>query len=242
MGHEKGYTTKVYSETKADMRESWTHRCSQTNCQSSTGRVQMCPCVMAGGTEMCEEDGWRRNDDKKDSYHSLSSSPGNFSVTSCHHLVTLCPRHPVTSPLSNRACQSIVMWPGSPLTFCFFNTRYREKSWSTGGRAVVSGHAYLPRSQATINATWPVDLWQSVILCVQTPFPLAITNRTNRLDKHTQMLSLQKFQFLHVFVWVIQDMCCLWVWGTELCILWAKQNIFYLLMEEWKEKKAPFWV
>ena len=35
---------------------------------------------------------------------------------------------PVTSPLSNRPCQSVVMHLGSPLTLCFFNTRYREKN------------------------------------------------------------------------------------------------------------------
>lgn len=126
--------------------------------------------------------------------HSLSSSPGNFAVTSCHHLVTLCPRHPVTSPLSNRACQSVVMWPGSPLTFCFFNTRHREKGWGTGGRAVVSGHAYLPRSQAAINATGAADLWQRVILCAQHPLPPGHTNDI-----------ITKFQFLRMLAWVVED-------------------------------------
>lgn len=178
-------------------------------------------CVMADETETCKVDGWRKDDDKKDRQrrwesnadlgelvrcrHSLSSSPGNFAVTSCHHLVTLCPQHPVTSPLSNRACQSVVMWPGSPLTLCFFNTRYREKSWGTRGRAVVSGHACLPRSQADTNATGAVDLWQCVILCaVQNPHPpphpLAIANRANSLDTNAIATEVPVYKYACVDV------------------------------------------
>lgn len=168
----------------------FTAKQKQTRTQAQTlkvskvrGRVQMRLRVMAGEAGTYELDGWRKDDDKRDRQRrwgsnsdlgesvscrqSLSSSPGNFAVTSCHHLVTRCPQHPVTSPLSNRACQSVVMRPESPLTFCFFNTRYREKSWGTRGRAVVSGHAYLPGSQATTNATGAVDLWRHVILCAE---------------------------------------------------------------------------
>lgn len=194
---------------------------------------------MAGETETCEVDGWRKDDDKKDRQrrwesngdlgelvrcrHSLSSSPGNFAVTSCHHLVTLCPQHPVTSPLSNRACQSVVMWSGSPLTLCFFNTRYREKSWGTRGRTVVSGHACLPRSQADTNATGAVDLWQSVILCaVQNPHPTTPWPLLTELIDWTQMLSLLKFEFLSMPVWMLEAV--LVIYRDNIWVIFYKTN------------------
>lgn len=145
--------------------------------------------VTGGATKTWEVDRWRTDDSKKDGQrrrgtkhdavelvrcrHSPLSSPGNFSVTSCHHLVAPCPCHLVTYPLSNWACQPVVMRPGSPLTFCFFHTRYRGKRRGMGGRAVMSGHAYHPRSQATdINATGAYDLWGFVISSVSPPAPL----------------------------------------------------------------------
>lgn len=138
--------------------------------------------------------------------HSPPSSPGNFSVTSCHHLVTPRPCHPVTYPLSNQACQPIVMQPGSPLTFCFFHTRYGEKSRGAGGRAAVSGHAYHPRSQATaINATGAADLWGCVILWVRYPAfsPLAVllaqgTEWSGHTCMHTHKQTLLKLKLLFV--------------------------------------------
>ncbi|KAL7405718.1 hypothetical protein ABVT39_006178 [Epinephelus coioides] len=78
------------------------------------------------------------------------------------HAITLSPHVRATLspiPLATEPVSPVLMRPGSPLTFCFFHTRYREKSQGTGGRAVVSGHAYHPRSQAAdINATGAIDL------------------------------------------------------------------------------------
>lgn len=200
-----------------------------TGCHSQIGRVQRCDCVwllvrLRRARWMDRERMTVRKTDKEEErersdsgelvrcHHSPPSSPGNFSVTSCHHPVTPRPCHPVTYPLSNWACQPIVMRPGSPLTFCFFHTRYREKSRGTGGRAVVSGHAYHHRSQATdINATGAADLWGCVILWPHYPLtphllPLSpVTNTGGRMVRshsraHTHMQMPLKLKLL--FVWV----------------------------------------
>lgn len=142
----------------------YTQKSSHSYCQSEISRVQRFDCVWlllklepARSTEKGrmtvrktdneEEREWSDSGESVRCRHSPPSSPGNFSVTSCHHLVTPRPCHPVTYPLSNWACQPIVVHPGSPLTLCFFHTRHREKSQGSGGRAVVSGHCYHPRSQ-----------------------------------------------------------------------------------------------
>ena len=163
------------------------------SCQRQGESSKVWQSVIAGETRTWEVDRWREGDSKKDRQrrrkrkrgsvesvrcrHSPPCSPGNFSVTSCHHLVTRRPCHPVTYPLSNWGCQPVVMRPDSPLTSCFFHTRYREKSRGTGGRAAMSGHAYHLRSQASdINVTGARDLWGGVILWVHYPPVSPVTN------------------------------------------------------------------
>lgn len=108
-------------------------RRSPTNCQSWMGRVQMWLCVMAGETETCKEDGWRkrmriRKTDKEDEAATVIWASRPVAVTHFHpHLVTSLSPHAITlspyvrgtpsplplatGPVSWLSCGQVHLWP-----------------------------------------------------------------------------------------------------------------------------------